>query len=277
MRHHAGNALGRDMPPGPAPRHDQGPASPRPEPEPAARPRRDESNLPPAFNSQWAAFHAYLIWRGLDEGTIDRLHATGDLYATVSDRGHTNGVFVSRDVAGMPTGAALQGIARRQWEGQAAGTAPEKGAFAMEYGTPNRFERETLVLVDAPMDGLSYAALRQGGHQYGHIVAADADGLVPRAMIDAALARGGRVRAAVANDGPGGGGERLWARVQQAYPEQTRGPHPPITRHTPKGKDRGEDLFAEEAMRQGADRSAEPGMAPPGPDAKFKAPPVMER
>ena len=287
MRHHAGHALGRDMPPGPAPRRDPepdragdtqaAPPPPRSGPEPNERPRRDAFDLPPAFNSQWAAFRAYLIWRGLDEKTIDRLHAKGDIYATVSDRGHTNGVFVSRDEAGTPTGAALQGTTARGWQGRAPGNAKDNGAFTMEYGTPNGFERETLVLVDSPMDALGYAALRQGGYQYGRIMAPDGTGTVPTGLIDAILARDGRVRAAFANDGPGGGGAEQWARMQAAYPEQTRGLNPPITRHTPKGKEWGDDLFAERAKGHGAERGAAPGMAPPGPGTQPKTPPGMER
>ena len=73
---------------------------------------------------------------------VERLHATGAIYATVNDQSHTNGVFVSRDEAGTPAGAALRGITAQRWHGQAPGSAKSAGYFSMEYGTPNKFERE---------------------------------------------------------------------------------------------------------------------------------------
>jgi len=199
---------------------------------------------PPAEEDRWGQVRAYLTEeRGLPGKVVDRLHAQGDIYAGVQ-RGHVHAVFLCRDEAGTPTGAVLRGVeSGSAYKGLAAGSLRGAGFFGVDApgapgraGTPPR-----LLLTESPIDALSAWALRQGGAERapGRVLSTDGMGPLPNAVIEATLARGGRVIVATDNDPAG---DRLYARIKDQFPAAER--------YRPALKDLNEDLIRPDAARQ---------------------------
>jgi len=197
--------------------------------------------LPQEHAERWPDIRAYLVdQRGIPGSLVDEAHARGDVYATLH-QGYPNAVFVRRDDEGQAIGAYMRGT-RGRFYGMAKDSDKEAGYFSVAYGTPNRLDKPSLVIVESPIDALSYAALKSTGHAYGRIISTDGYGPLPTEAIDETLQAGGTVRGAFDNDGPAGGGSTLWHDMTDAYPQETSGDYTSIMRETPKAKDWNEDL-----------------------------------
>jgi len=197
--------------------------------------------LPPNAPDRWPQVRRYLVsHRGIPGDLVDDAHDRGDLYAT-THKGYPNAVFVRRDEDGQPVGAFIRGT-RGDWYEMAHGSNKKAGHFRAAYGTPSPGEPPHLVVVESPIDALSYAALHRSGYGYGLVVSTDGRGPLPIDQIDRTLEHGGTVHAAFDNDGPEGGGAHLWQDMSDAYPKETHGDYTPIMRETPKAKDWNEDL-----------------------------------
>jgi len=192
----------------------------------------------------WSQARAYLTReRGLPDEAVDRLHARGDLYASVRC-GHVLAVFLCRDEAGTPTGAELRGVEPGSADtGLAAGSRRAEGFFRVDApaspgqeGAPPR-----LLITESPINALSAYALRQGRAEQGpgRVLSTDSRGPLPSAAIAATLAHGGRVIVATANDPAG---DHLYARIAEQFPTAER--------YRPVLKDFNEDLTRPDAARQ---------------------------
>jgi len=202
---------------------------------------RGTFQLPQDRPDHWPEVRRYLTrGRGLPDDLVDQAHDRGDLYAT-EHKGYPNAVFVRRNNEGQAVGAYMRG-ARGRFYGMAKDSHKEAGYFSIAYGTPNRLDKPSLIIVESPIDALSYAALKSTGHAYGRIISTDGYGPLPTEAIDETLQAGGTVRGAFDNDGPAGGGATLWQDMTDAYPKETHGDYTPIMRETPKAKDWNEDL-----------------------------------
>jgi len=241
-RHYGGRAL-------------EVPQLPRPTPEQVPSPALP--GLPEERPERWAEVRRYLVeGRRVPADLVDQAHGRGDVYAT-EYRGYPNAVFVRRDQESQAVGAFIRGT-----RGDFRQSTKREGYFSVEFGTPNRARHPDLVLVESPIDALSYAALHREGLSYGRVLSTDGRGPLPSRQIEEALEGGGTVRAAFDNDGPDGGGARLWQQVRDAYPEQTSGDFTPIMRQMPKAKDWNEDLQRGERgerKERSAGRSPETG------------------
>jgi len=197
--------------------------------------------LPQDHPDRWPDVRRYLVrHRGIPADLVDDAHGRGDLYATVH-KGYPNAVFVRRGEDGQAVGAYMRGT-RGDWYGMVKDSDKEAGYFSVSFGTPASGEPPRLVVVESPIDALSYAALHRAGQGYGLVLSTDGNGPLPTRQIDQTLEQGGAVGAAFDNDGPGGGGARLWQNMQDAYPKETTGDYTPIMREKPKAKDWNEDL-----------------------------------
>jgi len=223
-RHHGGRALDT---PAPAPRAYV-------QPEPGA------PQLPANAPDRWPEVRRYLVReRHLPADLVDQAHGRGDVYAT-EHKGYPNAVFVRRDEEGQAVGSFTRGTRGRFR--QSTTREGHDGYFSVEYGRPNPGHPSTLAVVESPIDALSYAALHRDGPGYGRVVSTDGSGPLPKRQIEETLQAGGTVRGAFDNDGPDGGGQRLWQTMTDAYPTETSGDFTPIMRQKPKGKDWNEDL-----------------------------------
>ncbi len=177
----------------------------------------------------WPQVRTYLTEeRGLPTGLVDELHTAGTVYAD----GRCNAVFLRTDGADHATGASLRGTAPGStFKGLARDTNRQAGWFTYSTGEQvHAWETPTLVIVESPIDALSWLALhaRQGGRVT--VVSTDGAGALPEAIIATTRARRGLVVGAFDGDATG---ERLWETLRGRYPDA-----PDITRATPTaGKD----------------------------------------
>jgi len=206
--------------------------------------------------------------RALPERLVDELHKEGTLYAD----GRGNAVFLRRDHAGQATGAFLRGTEPgSDYKGLAAGTRRDAGHFSHTTPAtgegPSWGQRPTLVIVESPIDALSWQAARApGGLASGPLTVASTDGLgtLPWREIVATQQDRGVVCVATDHDRAG---ERVWRELSDRYPsEETFGR---LVRDRPALKDWNDDLRfpaqAEEmrereraeARRQEAERRAQ--------------------
>jgi len=241
-RHHGGHALDT---PAPAP-----PAYVQPEP--------GAPQLPANAPDRWPEVRRYLVReRHLPTDLVDQAHGRGDVYAT-EYKGYPNAVFVRRDEDGQAVGSFTRGT-RGRFQ-QSTTREGHDGYFSVEYGRPNPGHPPTLAVVESPIDALSYAALHRSGQSYGRVVSTDGSGPLPKRQIEETLEQGGTIRAAFDNDGPDGGGQRLWQTMTDAYPTETSGDYTPIMRQSPKAKDWNDDLEQEQYVPS-AERSKDtPGL-----------------
>jgi len=148
-------------------------------------------------------------------------------------------VFLRRGDDGHVTGASLRGtVPGRRFQGLVAGTQRDDGYFRVPVGRRRPDQPPTLVLVESPIDALSYRALHDG-RVAGLVISTDGAGDLPTCLIDRALTSGWRVWCAFDRDR---GGDTVWQHVQERYPEQTAGEQPTIERRVPHGKDWNDDL-----------------------------------
>ncbi len=214
-----------------------------PPPSPSAQDATDSgaqahaSFTPPVRDEgAWPRVRAYLTTeRALPSAFINDLHGRGLIYADH----RANAVFLRRGDDDHVTGASLRGtVPGRRFQGLVDGTQRDDGYFRVPVGTRRPDRIPTLVLVESPIDALSYRALHDG-RVAGLVISTDGAGDLPTRLIDRALTSGWRVWCAFDRDQ---GGDTLWRHVQERYPEQTASEQPTIERRLPHGKDWNDDL-----------------------------------
>jgi len=209
--------------------------------------------MPPARDEgRWPQVRTYLTEeRGIPRGMVDELHERGTLYA---DR-RANAVFIRQDAEGQAVGASLRGTAPgSQFQGLALGSRRGEGHFSFSLGEPAPYRVPQYHIAESPIDALSRAALAQRAGERGEFtfVSNDGHGELPRRQIDEGLARGALVHCGFDNDG---GGDKLWAQVQEAYPRAEA-----IVRERPPAgaKDWNDALQAERGRQPTPDRAPGP-------------------
>ncbi len=199
----------------------------------------DAPFTPPARDEgAWPRVRAYLTTEGaLPPAVIDDLHGRG-----LIDADHrANAVFLRRDDDGRATGASLRGtVPGRRFQGLVAGTRRDDGYFRVPLGPRHPDRPPTLVLVESPIDALSYQALHEKSAT-GFVISTDGAGDLPTCLIEEARASGWRVWCGFDRDR---GGDTLWRHVRERYPAQITGEQPTIEHRFPQGKDWNDDLRA---------------------------------
>jgi len=194
---------------------------------------------PPARDEgAWPQVRAYLTSiRALPPALIDDLHGRGLIYADH----RANAVFLRRDDDGRATGAAVRGtVPGRRFQGLVAGTQRDDGYFRVPLGPRRADQPPTFVLVESPIDALSYHALHDG-RGAGLVISTDGAGDLPTCLIEEARASGWRVWCGFDRDR---GGDTLWRHVRERYSAQITGEQPTIEHRFPQGKDWNDDLRA---------------------------------
>lgn len=192
--------------------------------------------------------------RALPEALVDRVHQAGDVYA---DR-RGNAVFVRRDEAGNAVGASLRGTRPgSRFRGLVAGSKRDAGYFSVAVSGAAPVEPAVLVLVESPIDALSYGLVHalRGDPVSGQVVSTDGAGALPVGLISGAVDHGEIVVCAFDADAAG---DAFWEQVRGRYPVQTQGERSAIRRERPQAKDWNDALRA--AIQQGR----EPGQHPRG-------------
>jgi hypothetical protein len=115
--------------------------------------------LPPPHPRHLARVKGYLTeQRGIDPAMIDRLVASGVLYADA----RANAVFVllAPREANRPVGAELRGTGSQQWRGLARGSRKDSGCFSV--GGDPFAAIAPIVLCESAIDAISCALLHPG-------------------------------------------------------------------------------------------------------------------
>jgi hypothetical protein len=187
---------------------------------------RDEARWP-------LARHYLLQTRRLPNDVVDHLHQAGDIYATFSqERSEQIGVcFVHRNLHDDARGATIRNI------GTSSGSFSigEKQAAWFAIGDPISARRA--VLVEAPIDAISYAALKRPEET---IILSVSGSHATRPVLDAAHERHWQLAIGFDNDRPGTAGwEHCRDNYALLYPDD-----PQPSRTLPASKDWNDDLRA---------------------------------
>jgi len=192
-------------------------------------------------DARWPLARHYLQQlRRLPDDLVDHLHQAGDIYATYSqERPEQTGVcFVHRNLDDDACGATIRNIGTQS----RSFSIGEKQAAWFAIGDPVWAKRA--VLVEAPIDAISYAALTRPEQT---IILSVSGSHATRPVIDAAHERRWELAIGFDNDGPGHAG---WQHCQEnyrlLYPDD-----PQPSRTLPTGKDWNDDLRMTPRRTQG--------------------------
>jgi len=184
---------------------------------------------------RWPMAREYLVRaRRLPRDLVEEVHARGDVYATYSENRpeQTNVCFVHRNFAGEICGATTRTASTGTGFFVSIG---EKQEAWFTLGEPRT--ARTLVVVEAPIDALSFQALR--ANEFTAIVATSSSHVFTP-ILQAAHERGWNLLIALDNDRAGNSG---WKRCQDEY--ATLYPADPAPyRIAPVTKDWNDDLRA---------------------------------
>jgi hypothetical protein len=204
-------------------------SSPRP-------PKESFTNLAAQFairdDTRWPLARNYLLQtRRLPSDLVDHLHQASDIYATFSrERPAQTGVcFVHRSLDDDARGATIRGI------GSYSGffSIGEKQGAWFAVGDPAQASRA--VLVEAPIDAISYVALKRPEET---IILSVSGSHATRPLLDAAHARRWELAIGFDNDPPGNAGwKHCCENYALLYPDD-----PQPTRTLPARKDWNDDL-----------------------------------
>jgi len=221
---------------------------------------REPFRAPPPDPRAWPQVRDYLTHeRCLPAAAVDAAHDRGDLYAERLGR-NVNAVFIRRGDDGRMTGALRRGTSGT-FRGLVRGTQREAGYFGLDIGRPAQGVIPALVLVESPIDALSYAATH--GAVHGRIISTDGAGALPTREITTALGKGWTVRGAFDRDSDG---DALHRQLTAGYPTQSQGSHQQIRRERPQGKDWNDDVRMErQKPAQERERTPEKGPSRSGP------------
>jgi Toprim-like len=183
-------------------------------------------------DARWPLARSYLLQtRRLPSDLVDHLHQAGDIYATFSQVNpeQTGVCFVHRNLDDGARGATIRSI------GSGSFSIGEKQGAWFGVGDPAQARRA--VLVEAPIDALSYAALERPEET---IILSMSGSHATRPVLDAAHARHWELAIGFDNDRAGHAG---WERCRENYALlYPAAPQP--TRILPAGKDWNDDLRA---------------------------------
>ena len=192
-------------------------------------------------DARWPLARSYLLHsRHLPGDLVDHLHQAGDVYATFSqERPDQTGVcFVHRNLDDDARGATVRNIGIRS----SSFSIGEKQAAWFGIGDPAGARRA--VLVEAPIDAISYAALKR---PEATIILSVSGSHATRPVLEAAHAGRWELAIGFDNDRPGHAG---WKHCHEnyalLYPDD-----PQPSRTLPAGKDWNDDLRAAHRRSQG--------------------------
>jgi len=184
-------------------------------------------------DARWPIARNYLLHtRRLPSDLVDHLHLAGDIYATFGEeRAEQTGVcFVHRNLNDDACGATIRNI------GSASSfSIGEKQAAWFAIGDPAMSQRA--VLVEAPIDAISYAALKRPDET---LILSVSGSHATRPLLDAVHARRWQLVIGFDNDRPGHAG---WEHCRENYRLLYRD-DPQPSRTQPVGKDWNDDLRA---------------------------------
>ncbi len=180
--------------------------------------------------SKWQAVRKYLIRsRKLPSGLVDSLHQQGLIYADKKQ----NAVFIRRSISSEQiTGASLRGTAGADntFKGLAKGSKRSNGWFHFSQGGQPDDPVTRAVLVESPIDAMSFAVLDRTDSRKTIYISTDGAGQVPFSFLKSLP--NSRVIVAYDNDDPG---NLMAQKVQSMLPNSVR--------RLPKTKDWNEELL----------------------------------
>jgi 5S rRNA maturation endonuclease (ribonuclease M5) len=180
-------------------------------------------------DSQWQQVKTYLTReRRLPSSLVDSLHQQGLVYADDKQ----NAVFIRCDLSGETiTGASLRGTAGADntFKGLALGSKRSAGWFYFERGGQSSDPIQRAVLVESPIDAMSFAVLDRTDSRKTIYLSTDGAGIVPLEFLRTLPAKS--VIVAYDNDSLGN-------LMAQSVMEQL----PLAVRNIPKAKDWNEEL-----------------------------------
>jgi hypothetical protein len=192
-------------------------------------------------DARWPLARHYLLQtRRLPNDIVDHLHQVGDIYATFSqERPEQIGVcFVHRNLHDDARGATIRNI------GTSSGSFSigEKQAAWFAIGDPVSARRA--VLVEAPIDAISYAALKRSEET---LILSVSGSHATRPVLVAAHEHRWQLVIGFDNDGPGmAGWEHCRDNYALLYPDDAQ-----PSRTLPASKDWNDDLRAAHRRSQG--------------------------
>ncbi len=148
-----------------------------------------QSDSPPEFTppvseeNNWQAVKKYLIGkRKLPSGLVDSLHNSGLIYADEKQ----NAVFLRRSMdEAKITGANLRGTAGtdNKFKGLAKGTRRNQGWFYFSQGGQSSDPINRVVLVESPIDAMSFAVLDRNQSRRTIYLSTDGAGEIPHLFL----------------------------------------------------------------------------------------------
>jgi hypothetical protein len=192
-------------------------------------------------DDRWPLARLYLLQdRRLPRDLVDHLHQAGDIYATFSkDRPELTGVcFVHRNLQDTACGATIRGL------GHKAGSFSIGEKHAAWFGVGDIDLARKAVLVEAPIDAISYAALNRPANT---VILSVSGSHATTPILEAAHARRWELAIGFDKDGPGHAGwHHCTQNYRRLYPDD-----PPPTRTLPVLKDWNDDLRQAPGLRRG--------------------------
>jgi hypothetical protein len=204
-------------------------SSPKTAPEPFAD---QAARLAIRDNERWPLARLYLLQdRRLPRDLVDHYHQSGDIYATFSkDRPELTGVcFIHRNLQDAACGATIRGLGRQA----GSFSIGEKHGAWFAVGDVDLARKA--VLVEAPIDAISYAALKRPADT---VILSVSGSHATQPILEAVHARRWELAIGFDNDGPGHAGwEHCSKNYRLLYPDDPQ-PH----RTLPTLKDWNKDL-----------------------------------
>jgi len=202
---------------------------------------RQAARLAIRDDARWPLARHYLLQtRRLPSDVVDHLHQAGDIYSTFSqERPEQIGVcFVHRNLDDDARGATIRNIGTNS----GSFSIGEKQAAWFVIGDPVSARRA--VLVEAPIDAISYAALKRPEET---IILSVSGSHATRPVLDAAHEHRWQLAIGFDNDRPGiAGWEHCRENYALLYPND-----PQPSRTLPASKDWNDDLRAVHRRSQG--------------------------
>jgi hypothetical protein len=192
-------------------------------------------------DERWPLARLYLLQdRRLPRDLVDHLHQAGDISATFSkERPELTGVcFLHRNLQDAACGATIRGLGHR------AGTFSIGEKHAAWFAVGDVDLAHKAVLVEAPIDAISYAALKRPADT---VVLSVSGSHATTPILEAAHARRWELTIGFDKDAPGHAGwDHCTRNYRLLYPDD-----PPPTRILPALKDWNDDLREAPSLRRG--------------------------
>jgi Toprim-like/Protein of unknown function (DUF3991) len=187
------------------------------EPVPKFTPPVPKFTPPVPEESQWHQVKTYLTReRRLPSSLVERLHQLGLIYADCKQ----NAVFIRRTLDEQTiTGASLRGTAGADntFKGLALGSKRNAGWFHFQAGGQSSDPIQRVVLVESPIDAMSFAVLDRTAERKTIYLSTDGAGVVPLEFLRQLPNKS--VVVAYDNDSPG---NLMAQRVMEQLPNAVR-------------------------------------------------------